>query len=71
MRGENVSRHRSSERFDDRVTLPRWARILSFANTIRRTTHRHPELLFNIRNPGRLGNETRVPTDTELYFFVE
>jgi hypothetical protein len=65
------SRHRGSNGLDDRITLLRWARILSFANTLRRTTHRHPELLFHIRNPGTPWIEPRTPTDTKLYFFVE
>ena len=30
------SRHRGSNGLDDRITLLRWARILSFANTLRR-----------------------------------
>jgi hypothetical protein len=63
--------HRGSKRFHDRVTLLRWARILSFANAIRSTTHRHPELFFDIRNPRSSRNEPRAPTDTELDFFIE
>ena len=68
---ERALSHRGSKCFNNRLTLLRWARILSFANAIRRTTHRHPGLFFDIRNPRSSRNEPRVPTDTKLYFFVE
>ena len=67
----NTSRHRSPESFDNRLTLLRWTGIFSLANPMRTTSHRHPELFFDIGNPGRFGNESRVPTDAKLYFFVE
>lgn len=70
-RDEKSSRHRSPKGLDDRFTLVRWARILSVANTIRRTTHRHPELFFHVGNPGSSGIEPGVPADAKLYFFVE